>query len=63
MEGDQGVHADTGYLGLDNNKLPILYGCDGGLFKPKNTEATSGQGLPPIVDSTHYKLLTLPEPM
>ena len=35
-----GLHADSGYLGLDNKKLPILYGCDGGLFKPTNIECT-----------------------
>ncbi len=40
MQGDKGLHNDTGYLGLDNNKMPILYGCDGGLFQPKNPEAT-----------------------
>ena len=41
MEGDKGLHNDTGYLGLDNRKRPILYGCDGGLFKPTNAEATT----------------------
>jgi photosystem II stability/assembly factor-like uncharacterized protein len=36
-----GLHDDSGYLGLDNTKLPILYGSDGGLFKPTNPEATT----------------------
>jgi hypothetical protein len=36
----EGLHDDTGYLGLDNNKLPLLYGSDGGLFKPTNPQAT-----------------------
>jgi hypothetical protein len=43
--GPEGVHDDTGYLGLDNRKLPILYGSDGGLFKPKNPEATKWTGI------------------
>jgi hypothetical protein len=37
----QGIHVDSGYLGLDNNKLPILYGSDGGLFLPSDTEGTT----------------------
>jgi len=40
-----GLHDDTGYLGLDNNKRPLLYGCDGGLFRPTNTESTSWAGM------------------
>jgi hypothetical protein len=37
---DEGIHDDSGYLALDNNKLPLLYGSDGGLFRPLNPEAT-----------------------
>ena len=47
-----GLHDDSGYLGLNGNKLPVLYGSDGGPFKPTNIEATtwtraalSGSGL------------------
>jgi hypothetical protein len=47
-----GIHDDTGYLGLNRSKLPVLYGSDGGPFKPTNREATtwtraalSGSGL------------------
>ena len=36
----EGIHDDAGYLGLDKNKRPVLYGSDGGLFKPTNEEAT-----------------------
>jgi hypothetical protein len=36
----EGIHDDTGYLGLDKSKMPVLYGSDGGLFKPTNPEAT-----------------------
>ena len=35
-----GIHDDAGYLGLDKNNRPILYGSDGGLFKPTNEDAT-----------------------
>ncbi len=35
-----GIHENCGYIGLDNNKQPILYGSSGGLFKPTNKEAT-----------------------
>jgi photosystem II stability/assembly factor-like uncharacterized protein len=35
-----GIHDDSGYLGLDNNKLPVFYGSDGGLFRPTNASAT-----------------------
>ena len=35
-----GLHDDSGYLGLDSDKRPVLYGCDGGLFRPTNVEAT-----------------------
>ncbi len=36
----EGIHDDAGYLGLDKNKRPVLYGSDGGVFKPTNPEAT-----------------------
>jgi hypothetical protein len=36
----QGLHDDTGYLGLDGNSRPALYGCDGGVFRPTNPQAT-----------------------
>jgi hypothetical protein len=36
-----GLHDDSGYLGLDNDKRPVLYGSDGGLFKPTNAAATT----------------------
>lgn len=48
----QGLHDDSGYLGLDSNHRPVLYGSDGGLFRPTNADATtwaraalSGSGL------------------
>ncbi|HSE18706.1 MAG TPA: hypothetical protein VLB46_16740 [Pyrinomonadaceae bacterium] len=37
----QGLHDDCGHLGLDAQKRPVMYGSDGGLFKPKNPEATN----------------------
>ena len=37
----QGVHDDSGHLGLDAQKRPVMFGSDGGLFKPQNPEATS----------------------
>lgn len=37
----QGLHDDCGYLGLDVQKRPVMYGSDGGLFKPTNPEATN----------------------
>lgn len=36
----EGLHDDSGYLALDNRGLPLLYGSDGGLFRPANTERT-----------------------
>ncbi|MDP3150033.1 MAG: hypothetical protein Q8N83_13000 [Ignavibacteria bacterium] len=44
VELTQGLHADAGALALGNNFRPILYGCDGGLFKPTNNEATQWTG-------------------
>lgn len=44
VELTQGLHADAGALSVDNNFRPILYGCDGGLFKPTNNEATQWTG-------------------
>ena len=38
---DQALHEDTGYLGLDRESLPVLYGSDGGVFRPTNRAATS----------------------
>ena len=37
----QGVHDDCGHLGLDAQKRPVMFGSDGGLFKPTNPEATN----------------------
>lgn len=36
----EGLHDDSGYLGLDTRGQPILYGSDGGLFQPTNSERT-----------------------
>ena len=36
-----GIHSDVGHLGVDSEKRPVLYGCDGGLFRPTNADATS----------------------
>lgn len=41
-----GLHADTGHIGLNGKKLPILYGCDGGLFRPDNDECTKWTRVP-----------------
>lgn len=38
---DQGIHDDTGHLGLDAQKRPVMAGSDGGLFKPQNADGTS----------------------
>ncbi len=52
LDNNNGLHADAGYLALDNDDLPLIYGCDGGLFKPINKGAskwesinTNGSGL------------------
>ena len=39
--GSAGLHDDPGHLGLDAEKHPVMYGSDGGLFKPLNAEATT----------------------
>jgi photosystem II stability/assembly factor-like uncharacterized protein len=36
----QGLHDDAGYLALDAAGYPVLYGSDGGLFRPQNRDAT-----------------------
>lgn len=36
-----GLHPDSGHLGLDRNQRPILYGSDGGIFRPTNSDATT----------------------
>jgi hypothetical protein len=36
-----GLHDDSGYLGLDPEGRPALFGCDGGIFRPTNSEATT----------------------
>jgi hypothetical protein len=36
-----GLHDDSGYLGLDEQQRPILYGSDGGIFRPTNITATT----------------------
>ena len=45
IEVGSGLHVDSGYLALDNSKRPVLYGSDGGLFKPANVEATRWNGI------------------
>ncbi|MBC8066524.1 MAG: hypothetical protein H7Y17_16965, partial [Chlorobia bacterium] len=40
---DDGIHDDTGFMGLDSAHLPVLYGSDGGIFKPANSQATFWQ--------------------
>ncbi len=37
---DKGLHDDAGHLGLDSRSQPVLYGSDGGLFKPADASAT-----------------------
>ena len=36
-----GLHDDSGYLGLDSDRRPVLYGSDGGVFRPTNADATA----------------------
>jgi photosystem II stability/assembly factor-like uncharacterized protein len=36
-----GIHDDSGYLGVDASRRPVLYGSDGGVFKPANADATA----------------------
>jgi hypothetical protein len=36
-----GLHDDSGYLGLDEQLRPFLYGSDGGLFRPTTPAATA----------------------
>lgn len=45
MSWGNGIHPDTGYLALDNNKRPLLYGSDGGLYRPTNEEGTKWRGI------------------
>ena len=40
LGGDDGLHGDAGYLGLNSYKIPVFYGDDGGLFYPTNDSAT-----------------------
>lgn len=37
---EEGLHDDSGHLGLDGRARPVLYGSDGGLFKPTDASAT-----------------------
>ena len=37
----QGIHDDSGYLALDDQQRPFLYGSDGGLFRPTTPAATA----------------------
>jgi hypothetical protein len=36
----EGIHDDSGYLAVDGDRRPVLYGSDGGVFKPANADAT-----------------------
>lgn len=36
-----GLHDDTGHMGLDVAGRIVMYGCDGGLFKPDNALGTA----------------------
>jgi hypothetical protein len=36
----EGLHDDCGHLGLDAQRRLVMYGSDGGLFKPQNPEGT-----------------------
>lgn len=36
----EGIHDDSGFMGLDGNDNIALYGSDGGLFKPLNPQGT-----------------------
>ncbi len=36
----EGIHDDSGFMGLDADRRITLYGSDGGLFKPLNTAGT-----------------------
>ena len=37
---NEGLHEDTGDLGVDSGGQPVLHGCDGGVFKPTDATAT-----------------------
>ena len=37
-----GIHPDTGYLALDNDKRPLLYGSDGGIFRYTHNATWTG---------------------
>lgn len=37
----EGLHDDSGHLGLDRAARPVLYGSDGGIFRPANATATA----------------------
>lgn len=39
----EGLHDDSGHLGLNGTGKPIMYGSDGGLFCPNNNTYTSWQ--------------------
>lgn len=41
MGRSNGLHDDSGHLGLDHDARPVLYGSDGGVFRPTNADATS----------------------
>jgi hypothetical protein len=53
MRWGHGIHPDSAYLALDRNKRPLLYGSDGGLFKPTNEEATNWRGIDTGVTGTN----------
>lgn len=37
---DDGIHDDTGFMALNSAGLPLLYGSDGGIFKPTDSGST-----------------------
>lgn len=68
-----GLHDDAGDLGVDSQLRPVMYGCDGGLFRPANPEATlwthasvRGSGMNSLlltgVSGTNYNRVVAPLP-
>lgn len=56
----QGLHDDCGHLGLDREKRPVMYGSDGGLFKPIDLEAvTWTNGSPGGSGMNSYQITSL----
>ncbi|MEP7009218.1 MAG: hypothetical protein ABJC13_02745 [Acidobacteriota bacterium] len=37
---DDGIHDDSGFMALNSAGLPLLYGSDGGVFKPTDSSST-----------------------